>query len=342
MNIAIVITPGGLLRIAEAADSLPEVADAAAAALEKAFSRSNAEGLLLLASQQDATRVAGVAGVLARLGSASFFKPFVSWGKKRSAAGPRFRSPAPSILSDLVADAPPTVGLEYLNVELLRSIWNELRERASAEAKKFAGRAGGLSSRAQSALAFARPRDVSSGGKQTRSASGRSHFWRPTRIASRARHAWPICRWPRRSKPTPARRICRSSNRCWSRCGGRRSGAGWPASCWTRKALFAPQAWSIRQAYRFLKEAPLVEEAGVVVRLPDWWSGRRPPRPQVQVQHRRQADRRPRHGPAAEFQHRHGAGRRAAHGRRAPPTSRRHAKGSRCCAANGSRSIRKN
>ena len=49
------------------------------------------------------------------------------------------------------------------------------------------------------------------------------------------------------------------------------------------KALFAPQAWSVRQAYRFLRESPRIEEAGVVVRVPDWWSARRPPRPQVQV-----------------------------------------------------------
>jgi non-specific serine/threonine protein kinase len=49
------------------------------------------------------------------------------------------------------------------------------------------------------------------------------------------------------------------------------------------KALFAPQAWTIRQAHRFLTESPRIEEAGVVVRVPDWWSARRPPRPQVQV-----------------------------------------------------------
>ena len=49
------------------------------------------------------------------------------------------------------------------------------------------------------------------------------------------------------------------------------------------KALFAPQAWSIRQAHRFLTESSRIEESGVVVRLPDWWSARRPPRPQVQV-----------------------------------------------------------
>src|SRR5207245_10599511 len=50
------------------------------------------------------------------------------------------------------------------------------------------------------------------------------------------------------------------------------------------KSLFAPQAWTIGQAYRFLTEARQIEEAGVVVRLPDWWSARRPPRPEVRVQ----------------------------------------------------------
>jgi hypothetical protein len=49
------------------------------------------------------------------------------------------------------------------------------------------------------------------------------------------------------------------------------------------KALFAPQAWSIRQAHRFLQEISGMEAAGVIVRVPDWWSARRPPRPQVQV-----------------------------------------------------------
>ena len=37
------------------------------------------------------------------------------------------------------------------------------------------------------------------------------------------------------------------------------------------------------EAYRFLHDIPLLEESGVVVRVPDWWTARRPPRPQVQV-----------------------------------------------------------
>src|SRR5205085_9217502 len=49
------------------------------------------------------------------------------------------------------------------------------------------------------------------------------------------------------------------------------------------RALFAPQAWTIAQAHRFLTEVPAMESAGVVVRVPNWWSAKRS-RPQVQVQ----------------------------------------------------------
>jgi non-specific serine/threonine protein kinase len=49
------------------------------------------------------------------------------------------------------------------------------------------------------------------------------------------------------------------------------------------RALFAPQSWTIRQAYEFLKSTPVMEGAGIVVRVPDWWSARRPARPAVQV-----------------------------------------------------------
>lgn len=50
-----------------------------------------------------------------------------------------------------------------------------------------------------------------------------------------------------------------------------------------QKALFQPQAWTPDQAYRFLRAVPECEAAGVIVRVPDWWHARRPPRPQVSV-----------------------------------------------------------
>jgi len=45
--------------------------------------------------------------------------------------------------------------------------------------------------------------------------------------------------------------------------------------------LFHPLLWTPSEAHRFLQEAPLYEESGIVVRLPDWW--RKRPRPQVGV-----------------------------------------------------------
>ena len=45
--------------------------------------------------------------------------------------------------------------------------------------------------------------------------------------------------------------------------------------------LFQPLAWTPREAYRFLRDVPVFEESGILVRLPDWWKKR--PRPRVSV-----------------------------------------------------------
>jgi non-specific serine/threonine protein kinase len=45
--------------------------------------------------------------------------------------------------------------------------------------------------------------------------------------------------------------------------------------------LYHPLAWTPAETYAFLKETPLFEQCGVIVRLPDWW--RKRARPQVSV-----------------------------------------------------------
>lgn len=47
--------------------------------------------------------------------------------------------------------------------------------------------------------------------------------------------------------------------------------------------VYHPLAWTPKQAHRFLSEVPVYEQAGVVVRLPDWWSARNRSRPKVSV-----------------------------------------------------------
>ena len=49
------------------------------------------------------------------------------------------------------------------------------------------------------------------------------------------------------------------------------------------RKLFTPQAWRISQAYEFLSAIPAMEQAGVIVRVPNWWNASRPPSPQVSV-----------------------------------------------------------
>ncbi len=47
--------------------------------------------------------------------------------------------------------------------------------------------------------------------------------------------------------------------------------------------IFQATTWSAREAHRFLQEIPLMESSGIIVRVPNWWSSQKPPRPKVIV-----------------------------------------------------------
>ncbi|MDI9638164.1 DEAD/DEAH box helicase [Geitlerinema splendidum] len=48
-------------------------------------------------------------------------------------------------------------------------------------------------------------------------------------------------------------------------------------------SIYKPLAWNVREAHHFLKDVPLIEEAGVIVKIPNWWNPKHPPRPQITV-----------------------------------------------------------
>ena len=52
--------------------------------------------------------------------------------------------------------------------------------------------------------------------------------------------------------------------------------------------IYQPLAWTPGEAHRFLKEVPVFEESGVLVRLPDWWKKRSRPRVSVTIGEKRQ------------------------------------------------------
>lgn len=57
----------------------------------------------------------------------------------------------------------------------------------------------------------------------------------------------------------------------------------WVKSLVEGGGVYQPLAWTPREAHRFLQAIPALEEAGLIVRVPDWWKAKSPPRPQVSV-----------------------------------------------------------
>ena len=57
----------------------------------------------------------------------------------------------------------------------------------------------------------------------------------------------------------------------------------WLAELVESGAIYEAMAWTPPEAHAFLKAIPAFEAAGLVVRVPDWWRARRPPRPEVTV-----------------------------------------------------------
>jgi SNF2 family DNA or RNA helicase len=281
MNLSLAITPGGRLRVVETEDSLPAVAEAAAAALVAAFERSSGEGLLRLVSPDVAEHLPATL-VFWREVARQYFQAVCQLGEGAHARWATIPPPSDERLAQLVADAPPMRGLEYLSVELLRSLWDELRQSVARQSAKFLGGPAAY-------LQAVNPLFHLLGRVTFHLAENKRDPARPFaflatythRLSSHARlqhlplaealktYAGAQDKAKLESLLEPVRRAALGSPLVRELLDGR--------------ALFSPQAWTVRQAYRFLTEAARIEEAGVVVRLPDWWSARRPPRPQVQV-----------------------------------------------------------
>lgn len=64
----------------------------------------------------------------------------------------------------------------------------------------------------------------------------------------------------------------------------------WLAELVDSGAVYEAMAWTPGEAHQFLRSIPAFEAAGLVVRVPDWWRAKRPPRPEVAV---RMGDKKP-------------------------------------------------
>ncbi|MCC7420299.1 MAG: DEAD/DEAH box helicase [Planctomycetaceae bacterium] len=275
------ITPAGRVLITSSPDEEASLGAALVEELVAAFEASSADGVLwLVARALDATLPPAL--VFWREFGQRYFRAVCQLGDDAVEKWDQVRSPENDEFEAMAAAAPPMRGLEYLSTPLLRRLWNELHARVVEQAHESAeGPAAYLRSispvwRLLGRVTFhlaenkrdeARPfaflatytHRVSAGarlqhlplGQALKEYAGANNQPRLTSLLEPVRRA---------GDSVPLVREMLDS-----------------------RALFQPQAWSIGQAYRFLSEVPQLEAAGLVVRVPDWWNPRRPPRPQVQV-----------------------------------------------------------
>lgn len=57
--------------------------------------------------------------------------------------------------------------------------------------------------------------------------------------------------------------------------------ATWVKECVDSGEIFHPQGWTAKQAYSFLTSIKQLEDAGLTVRVPNWWSPHQPARPRL-------------------------------------------------------------
>jgi non-specific serine/threonine protein kinase len=278
MSVEIAISPGGRLFVEPATELVPVVNERWVSRLEAAFDASAAEGLLLLATD---------ALTLSVPPSPAYWRDFARGYLQRLChtggvdAGPvPVLPPEHDNLSEFVQGAPPMRGGEFLTTGLLERLWQEfgalvIRESAAA------GLSGWLKSKnplwqtvgrvtfhlAENKRDPNRPFAFLATYTHRLSEQGKPQHLPLTRALQE--YAGTKNKAALTSLLGPVQRAAEKSDLAHQLVETRQ--------------LFQPLAWTPHDAHRFLRDIPLFEESGLLVRVPDWWKGGRPARPQVTV-----------------------------------------------------------
>jgi len=279
MNYALTLTPAGRLLLREGEDDGMATSDAWMKRVAAAFSSSQAAGLFsLAATRPDAPPSPPF----------SFWRDFACRYLTQLCRTPEsvgkqinpIESPSESELATILLSAPPMQGGEYLSAEVVRDLWIDLDAWAQ---KEITASEGGLTGWLKKHAAIWRQ-------------VGRVCF----HLAENKRDpelpfAFLATYAPSLSKG--GRVQYRPLGKALQEYAGERNKKALinllsPVQRASEKIdfvkemvdsgeVFHPLAWTPDEAYRLLKNVPLLEESGLLVRLPDWW--RKRPRPRVSV-----------------------------------------------------------
>jgi superfamily II DNA or RNA helicase len=278
---SLALTPTGhlALRPAEPGEPVPE--PSAARRIEEAFARGEGHGLLHLGAAEARTALPP---------ALAYWRDFGRRFVEALCATPaleeeRERAEVPAREADLdrhAAAAPPFTGAEYLTPFVLRRLWGELLAAFRAEIAAADG----------TVQAWLAAQDAAW------SLVGRVHLHLAENPRDEERPFAFLATYTSglTAKGKPQHRALGDALRAASSEADRRRLLALlaPVQRAAEKSelvrdladggeLFEPQAWTPEEAYRFLRQVPALDASGVVVRVPGWWSGGRPPRPRLVV-----------------------------------------------------------
>ncbi len=297
-SIRICVTPHGRLLCEAVADDAADAVEAAvtlspvaADAIRSAFDRSSAEGLLLLAGPS--VRETLPADFLFwREWARRFFQAVCQLDEERLAEFAKSKShdtgkssvPPPDelALAVLVAEAPPMRGLEYLTPDVLKALWFELCELVREQGAKADG---GLAAYLRQVNPFWHllGRVTFHLAENKRDESRPFAFLATYSHRMSAKASVQHLPLAQALKQYAGERDQTKLAELLAPVRAAADGSTLVKEWLTSRALFQPQALTISQAYRFLRDVPVMEQSGLVVRVPNWWQSRKPPRPAVQV-----------------------------------------------------------
>jgi non-specific serine/threonine protein kinase len=291
MSIRTFVSPHGRIACEVAADDDAGPVNALSLGAERtirsAFDLSPADGLLLLA--EPTVREDLPADFLFwREFARQFFQAICQLDEEQLGAFEKstdvsgIAPPDDLALAVSIADAPPMRGLEYLNPQVLKHLWFELAELVRRRGTETDG---GL----PAFLRLVNPWWHLLGRVTVHLAENKRDTERPFAFLATYTHRLSAKAKPQHLPLSQALKQYASEQdraKLAELLAPVRAAADKSPvvkDLLSSRALFQPQAWSIEQAYRFLRDVPLMEQSGLVVRVPNWWKARRPPRPAVRV-----------------------------------------------------------
>jgi SNF2-related domain/SNF2 Helicase protein/Helicase conserved C-terminal domain len=275
----LIITPQGHLFVRESA---VEPADRKLSkALLAAYSESAAQGMLYSASEE-MEAVLPVSFEFARSIARLYLTNLCKTATGEAGESIPELPPPVADLERALLQAPPMIGLEYLNLDVLSNWWNDLDSLTRNEIDKHPGGAQGY-------LRTRNPQWRFVGRVTFHLAENRRDPEYPFAfLATYANGLTPQGKVKHEPLGRALQQYAGEQNReAMLKLLLPISKAAESSELIRRLVddgeIYHPIAWSPREAYELLKEIPTLESSGLIVRVPDWWNAQKPTRPRVSV-----------------------------------------------------------